>query len=1048
MGIPTFSTLFEELEAVLENFDPTTVVYLNDQGGWVREPASLRHRISNELWYRIWQAKQKKDHRNQTKNIINPFISHAQFYDIANKIYGRERSEKKRASDLVVIFELIYRLIEYTVMKMNSEVYVADWDYKGKQRRLEYERTIQEFLKNMRTFLDADEELNALMKLIDLFGEEEGGLFNSVRSIIAAEENVRQWLSDLLSQFKTAKKEDEVYAIMSEQIGLEIEAITDVPQALVRPCIEILRDPSIDISSGLQYRASSILGALKDPRATEALTSVLMSCDMHYTNIRSNVIYALGMLRQRTSLKHLVNVLEGPDYVDVYLSSGTTGYAQPLRWEKNEAIWALGRLGADALEALPVLTKFVDSTDHEIRISLAWAIGMIGSEQKKKYGGIDAAIVIALMNMLTTHNSKLFEEIAFGLRRLNLPDFLHSLYLHNITTIPILALKPSSMGLYELSETIFYLISLKKPVVMAVTGDSGTGKTYFCDAIKNGFGDVSKDEILYLMRDNPAHMYVFNGMLGIKLLKDYIDPQYYEDYPLTEGEDDPDVFFDNFIKKHANKKLIILDGWMDEVYFYHVLKVFYGKGYLDCMVNFRTTFSTKRLNLEEREGVLERVKNCLAYIEKPMIEDTEFYRSGDVLVYNLDNSLVSRLSQQEMLEIFSRRKVETWGDYIRIGQFEKDVKKLRMREERLVLSVENYSPEIQYFSLKDSTPFTPDEASFSRVLNEDIKRESNLLQIIKLNSIEINRITFHTLGQIAYCGFDGSVGILSGLNERIFYTQPYKEKAHGVCTIGGDICSIDAEGSLQITSFPHNTITRIGKSDSPVYTVSSDRTNRIVTGHMDGTVRLWNMQSKEAKVLRGHSGAVVATIVNRDGKIISGSEDGELRVWDIDEGNVTIVHGHEVPISALSLYPDKKIVMGLGSNKDGQAGAIKIIDTESSSCVVLDIHECGCVTILHVYFDGRIIAGITARGSSSSTGMLVVVDPRSDVHGYNVIGTHGSEIRDCITMGPRIITVGSEHDNEHTLRIWGTELYVKMEHDKLKFMLETKSKPPYYSTIF
>ena len=1048
MDIPTFNTLLQEIEVLLEAFDPSTVVYLNDQGSWVREPTSLRHRISNELWYRIWEVEQKKDLRNQIKNIINPFISHEQFCDIANKIYGREYSERKKASDLVVIFEFIYRLIEYTVMKMNSEVYVADWDYKGNQRRLEYERKMQEFLKNMRTFLDVDEELNALMKLIGLFGKEDESLFSGVCSIIAAEENVRQWLSDLLSQFKTAKKEDEIYTIMSEQIGLEIGAVTDVPQALVRPCIEILRDPNIDISSGLQYRASSILGALKDPRATETLTFVLMSCDRQYTNIRSNVIYALGMLRQRTSLKHLVNILEGPDYVDVYLSSGTTSYAQPLRWEKNEAIWALGKLGAHALEALPVLTKFVNSTDNEIKISLAWAMGMIGSKQKEKYGGIDAAIIIALMNMLTTRNSKLFEEITFGLRSLNLPDFLHSLYLHNIMTIPILALKPSSIGLYELSETIFHLISIKKPVIMAVTGDSGTGKTYFCEAIKNGFGDLSKDEIVYLMRDNPAHMYVFNRMLGIKLLRDYIDPQYYEDYPLTEGEDDPDVFFDNFIKKHENKKLIILDGWMDEVYFYHVLKVFYAKGYLDCMVNFRTTFSTKRFNLEEREGVLERVKNCLSYIEKPIIEDTEFYRNGDVLVYNLDNSVASRLSQQEMLEIFSRRKVETWGDYIRIGKFEKDVKKLHMSEERLVSSVEKYSPQMQYFSLKDSTPFTPDEASFSRVLNEDIERESNLLQVIKLSTIEINRITFHTLGQIAYCGFDGSVGILSGLNERIFYTQPHKEKARGVCTIGGDICSIDAEGSLQITSFSNNTITRIGRSDSPACVIASDRTSYIVTGYADGTVRLWDLQSKEMKVLRGHSSAVVATTISRDGKIVTGSEDGELRIWDVDEDIVTIVHGHKAPINALSLYPDGRIVIGLGSNKSEQAGAIKIIDTESNLCEKLNIHEHGSVTVLHVYFDGRIIAGIAARDMSSGTGMLVMVDLRSNVHQYKIIGKHGFEIRDCITMGPRIITGGSENDNEHTLRIWGTELYVKMEHDKLKFMLDTKSKPPYYSTIF
>ena len=91
--------------------------------------------------------------------------------------------------------------------------------------------------------------------------------------------------------------------------------------------------------------------------------------------------------------------------------------------------------------------------------------------------------------------------------------------------VSILGLKPAQRGLNELSETLHYLLRTKKRTVMAVNGDSGTGKTYFCQAIADGFADIRPHEILYLMRDTKRGQKVFNRLLGPSLAQEAYRPR-------------------------------------------------------------------------------------------------------------------------------------------------------------------------------------------------------------------------------------------------------------------------------------------------------------------------------------------------------------------------------------------------------------------------------------------------------------------------------------------------------------------------------------------
>jgi HEAT repeat protein len=1050
-----FQDLFKNVAGFLEEFDPSGLAYLNPKGTWVGYPRTLRDRISNELWFRIWEAKQNKEEVEQLRRVICPFIRDEGSWEVTNRVFSRILGEKTAKSDSVLmIFEVLYRLIEYDVDKRNAEIYVSDWDSMGKAWQSRCLGKAEEFLRDVKRTLRSNSKMDIWLDTIHLLRKDKECVFSQVSSLIAEEEKVRNQIDDSLTRLKGAEEENPILEVIHEQIGSAMKRLTAVPASLTRPCLELLTNPDIDVSSGLQYEASSILGELKDVRCTNTLLSYLETCDPGHTNIRCNLIYALGNLHQKRALHHLVDVLEGPDSIHVQLGKGSSGYDQPLLSEKQEAIWALGKLGPDAIEVIPALIKYSQDPNREMKISLAWTMGTIGHGQKKRYKGIDAGIVTTLMHLLTAEDSEIFEEAAVALRKLDLPNFLYTLYLHNFTTATLLSLKPSRTGLYELSETLLHLVSIKKPVVMAVTGDSGTGKTYFCESIANGFGELQENEIVYLQRDHPAHMKILKRMLGIKWLTGHVDQIYYQDYPLDENEDNPHEFFDDFIQDHAQARLIILDGWRDEPYFHQIVRIFYQKGYLDVLVKFRTTFSTRRINLEDREGALESVKTRLSLVEEPVIEETRFYQEGAVLIYNLDNSISSRLSREEIREVYQRKKVDTWGDQIRIGRFEKDARPLRIYAQILSGRWEDISVESQTISRAEVSRFSPQEATFSRILNENIAEQPNLLQVIEFVDLRLNRIAFYTQGQIACCGYDGDVGILTGFNDRLYYYRAHEQAAEHLVVVGGDICSVDSEGELKITTFQKNTVTTVEKHGSPVCSLASYRDDQILTGHRDGTIRLWNVPAQQVNVLQGQEGPVYAMAVDSHGRIFWGGGDGELCVWDPEDERAKVLLGLEAPISKMGLFPDGRVVMGTGivdeleGKRRGSGAEISIVDFQSGACETFRVSDTSVVNALNVYFDGRIILGLTSSTPFGSQGNLVVIDHQSSSPQYKILGGHNLETRNCLTMGPRIITCGSESESQHTLRIWGTEHYVKREHDKLALMPESMEKPPYYRTLF
>jgi WD40 repeat protein len=58
------------------------------------------------------------------------------------------------------------------------------------------------------------------------------------------------------------------------------------------------------------------------------------------------------------------------------------------------------------------------------------------------------------------------------------------------------------------------------------------------------------------------------------------------------------------------------------------------------------------------------------------------------------------------------------------------------------------------------------------------------------------------------------------------------------------------------------------------------KTNTLVTGSLDYTMRVWGADGQCMQVLEGHSGAISCISELHDGRIASGSSDYTIRIWE------------------------------------------------------------------------------------------------------------------------------------------------------------------------
>jgi WD40 repeat protein len=1010
--------------ALLREFNPRKLGYLDREGRWAWNPEKLRNRISHSFLFYVYSLSEEGKVSLFTR-VFSPFLTESR-WPIAAKVAASRAAVS--ASPAMTILETLLWILESESWKVNAAAPAPEWNTEARAFQAESRSALRSLEESLGSWLSADETKEFLEARTEVM-ESAAEALNPLVRRTAEEQKHSAALERLVAESSDPKRREEAYSLILERIQPPLGIVTQIPPALFLPCLSLLLDPRIDPESGIPHLASLVLSVFQDPRSSEPLLEALSRYRLGYTKIRENLIYTLGNLKESRAVDALVKVLEAPDGITEAVSGRPT--ACLLLEQKEEAIWALGKIGPGAIKALGTLARYADHPSAKLRTYLAWTLGEVGRAQKGETGGVSADVVIALLKLLKDKNRQIFEEAVAALRKIDLPDFIHSLYLYHVGAVSILGLKPAQRGLYELSETLHHLLRTKKRTIMAVNGDSGTGKTYFCQAIADGFAGVRPDEILYLMRDSKRGQKVFNRLLGLAWLKKHIDPSYYHDYPVSEDEDNPEAYFRRFLEEYSDKRLIILDGCRDRHYFQRVIDFFYLQGELDIEVNFRAHFSTRRLNLESREFALESVKLHLQFLEEPALEDTSFYQDGLVILYDLDNSLGSRLDREETKELFERPRVDSWGELIRIGGFHGETisspwlqEKLEAEEKELRVREEDW-PQTQ------ASPLAPAEKRLRPVLNEDLKSEPNLLKEIPLGDIHPARLRFYAQDQVAGLGEDGEVFVLTFLDNRIFHTRI--EGISDFALLGRTfVLSIPGRGLVSL-SFERNELVEWKGSDPYPEKVCSLPPDRLVTAHRDGAIRVWDSLEKTVLAFAAGMSSPAALAVDQAGRIYAGDRTGKLRQWDLEKRTVRDFPGSTSAVRFLRYYPLGKLLTVDDGPAGGRSDRLRILDFAAQSIRSIALPPGKTVNGINVYHDGRIIAAASgpAEKEDSRRKSLLVLSPGDSGCSILPLSGHAGGTKDCLTMGPKIVTCGPDAAGKPSVRVWGSEFFVRTELSKL-----------------
>ncbi len=93
--------------------------------------------------------------------------------------------------------------------------------------------------------------------------------------------------------------------------------------------------------------------------------------------------------------------------------------------------------------------------------------------------------------------------------------------------------------------------------------------------------------------------------------------------------------------------------------------------------------------------------------------------------------------------------------------------------------------------------------------------------------------------------------------------------------------------------------------------VISPDSKRVVTGSLDGIVRVWDVETKACLFeLKGHRNLVTSVAFSPDGRLIaSGSDDDSVRVWNVETGEVVVAFDFVHRLSLLGFSADGKFIL-------------------------------------------------------------------------------------------------------------------------------------------
>ncbi|MBU1355724.1 MAG: HEAT repeat domain-containing protein, partial [Candidatus Edwardsbacteria bacterium] len=407
----------------LAEYIPSRMSFLDEQGRWQKDPGEVWEKASAELWYRLWEQATASGRPADFENLVTILASREADWRSIKKTFGQGPAASSPEAVLITFLNALCRLIEFSCYKNNASRPVAEWDQQGRRLSEEYALKTQEAYNRWGVAGQEDSRANALDRLADelLQGSE---MFVKISRLIAEEDRLNRKIKGLLTGPSDPKLRSEAYELILEQLDGSVAWPVDRLQHMVRPCLGLLGNPDIPISSGIQYEATCILGKVRDRRCAEAIVDQLKLVDGKHDNLSSGLLYVLGRLEEPKAAGSFIEKLK----------AGSPGL------EIREAIWALGKLEETPAPAIPFLVAQADNRDRDVKAVLAWALGRIGRARLREAGAVEPEVVAALLKLLKDDHLRVSEEALLGLKNLGLPELFNRLHMHNTAGKDLLSL--------------------------------------------------------------------------------------------------------------------------------------------------------------------------------------------------------------------------------------------------------------------------------------------------------------------------------------------------------------------------------------------------------------------------------------------------------------------------------------------------------------------------------------------------------------------------------------------------------------------------------
>ncbi|XXT21646.1 pentapeptide repeat-containing protein [Sorangium sp. So ce429] len=184
----------------------------------------------------------------------------------------------------------------------------------------------------------------------------------------------------------------------------------------------------------------------------------------------------------------------------------------------------------------------------------------------------------------------------------------------------------------------------------------------------------------------------------------------------------------------------------------------------------------------------------------------------------------------------------------------------------------------------------------------------------------------------------------------------------------------------------------------------------LVTGHRDGSVRLWDAASGQAiRVMAGHHGAVNSLAFGADGRTLaSGSDDRTVRLWDVHTGRaLRALEGHGGKVTSVAFSGDGRMLASGSSDR-----IVGLWELEGERVVrSLDGHS-GWVMSVMFSPDGRMLVS----GSGDSTLRLWRIESGRVIRAFE---SHGNLVTSAV-FSPDGRTLASGSDDS-TVSLWDVE---------------------------